>query len=51
MTDYLKSRGVKVRPNFKLETIERKYKKRKQKKIYNIIYTYDYLLRDKNSSI
>jgi len=31
MTDYLKSRGVKVRPNFKLETIERKYKEEKAK--------------------
>jgi hypothetical protein len=31
MTEYLKSRGVKVRPNFKLETIQRKYEEEKAK--------------------
>lgn len=31
MTDYLKSRGVKVRPNFKMETIQRKYEEEKAK--------------------
>lgn len=31
MTSYLKSRGVKVRPNFKMETIKRKYEEEKAK--------------------
>ena len=31
MTSYLKSRGIKVRPNFKMETIKRKYDEEKAK--------------------
>lgn len=31
MTEYLKERGVKVRPNFKIETIEKKYNEEKAK--------------------
>jgi len=31
MTDYLKSKGVKVYPNFKMETIQRKYDEEKAK--------------------
>ncbi len=31
MTEYLKSKWVKVRPNFKMETIQRKYEEEKAK--------------------
>ncbi len=31
MTEYLKERGIKVRPNFKIETIEKKYNEEKAK--------------------
>lgn len=31
MTSYLRSKGVKVRPNFKMETIQRKYEEEKAK--------------------
>jgi len=31
MTEYLKSKWVKVRPNFKIETIQRKYNEEKAK--------------------